>query len=82
MQVQAINTSNNQRSFCAKSAISTEKTVENFFRSKFVVKNVKKVPVDVEEMIEMNKRLAKTKQEFRSGSAQSLMAVRKFFYNT
>ena len=61
--------------------ITNKKSIKNFFRSKSVVKNARKVPVDIKEMIQMNEKLAKTEQEFRSKSAQSLMAVCKFFYN-
>ena len=61
--------------------IRNEKAIEKLFKSKKIVKNARKVPVDIKEMIKMNERLAKTEQEFRSKSAQSSMAVRRFFYN-
>jgi hypothetical protein len=61
--------------------VVTETTLEYFFGSKrSPIKNAKRVPVD-KEMIKMNARLEAARQEFRSRSAASLMAVHDFFYN-
>ena len=61
--------------------IRSEKYYENFFKIKKIVNRPVKFPVDAKEMAEMNERLAKNEQEFRSKSAESSMAVRRFLYN-
>lgn len=61
--------------------IRTEKYYENFFKTRKIVNRPVKVPVDTKKMAEMNERLGKNEKEFRSKSAESSMAVRRFFYN-